>query len=191
MSVAMQMADLATDEIVALVLDGQVEHYEEIVRRYQPEVFRIVAKLLDDRHATEDIVQQVFVNAWVALRRYEPGRDFGRWIRTIARNAVREELRRRSRYAHRLRVYYESLSVRLVNDDNAEYHQERLEDALGHCLGRLAPGAANLIHQRYTDGDGIEEIAGRLRISAEAVRSRLCRIRAKLRQCIDKKVGQP
>jgi len=58
---------------------------------------------------------------WIVdLRRCEAGRDFGRRIRTIARNAVREELRRRSRYGHRLRVYYESLSVRLVNDDNAE-----------------------------------------------------------------------
>lgn len=190
MTAARKSRDLSLDELIALVRGGNVELYEEIVRRYQRQVAWIASSLLDDHHAVEDLVQQVFVNAYVALPQFERGRDFGRWIRTIARNAVREELRRRSRYGHRLRTYYETLTARMANDENASYHEEMLSGALRQCMEQLAPDAADLVRQRYTEGKDFDALAGQLGTSASAVRNRLCRVRAKLRECIERKLAQ-
>ena len=190
MTAARKSSVLSLDELIALVRGGDVELYEEIVRRYQQQVSWIVSSLLDDHHAAEDLVQQVFVNAYVALPQFERGRDFGRWIRTIARNAVREELRRRSRYGHRLKVYYQTLAARLTDDDNASSYEESLGEALRECLERLSPDAAELVRQRYREGKDFDDLAARLGTSANAIRNRLCRARAKLRQCIERKLAQ-
>ena len=48
------------------VLSGRIDAYADIIRRYQDEIWRIVAFALRDVATTEDLVQQVFepVTAW-------------------------------------------------------------------------------------------------------------------------------
>ena len=44
----------------------------------------MVTAMLLDTQKTEDFVQQAFVNAYRHVDRYEPGRDFGRWLTRAA-----------------------------------------------------------------------------------------------------------
>lgn len=185
----MRACDLTTDDLLALVLDGRTEAYEEIVRRYQRDVLRVVSLLLADRATTEDLVQQVFVNAYVALPRFELGRDFGPWLRTIARNAVREELRRRSRYGRRLKTYGEILAARLSDPASADLYERTMLDALKQCVQRLRARAAAVIRQRYTEGKSLDEIAAETGSTNSAVRSLLCRVRVKLRECVERRMA--
>lgn len=104
-----ESADLSTDEIIAAVRAGDPEAYRQIVVRYQGEVLKIVNAMLVNYSAREDIVQQVFVNAYHGLHQYEPGRGFGQWLKQIARNKVREELRKQYRYQGRLEAYAKAL----------------------------------------------------------------------------------
>jgi RNA polymerase sigma factor (sigma-70 family) len=60
---------------------------------------------LQDQSASEDLVQQTFVKAFMSLDNYQTGRDFGAWLRTIARNLLRNELRRRGREDKNLSRY--------------------------------------------------------------------------------------
>src|SRR5262245_26009853 len=85
------------DEQVARVQGGVRRAFVTIVNRHQREVWRIVARMLGDRRATENLVQQTFVNLYTGLGGYQPGNGLRHWLRTIARNAVRDELRRTSR----------------------------------------------------------------------------------------------
>ena len=110
-------------------------------RTHQDGVWRVVAWALRDAGATEDLVQQVFVNAYLKLDRFEAGRDLGAWLRGIARNLVREELRRRARENRRLEVYRQQFEARLSDDESAGRHEQALRDALEHCSQKLG-GAA-------------------------------------------------
>src|SRR6516164_2339442 len=58
------------DRIVAEVLAGDTQAFAEVVRLYQQDVWRIAAALLRDRDATENLVQQVFVDAYFHLDQY-------------------------------------------------------------------------------------------------------------------------
>src|SRR5688572_1855499 len=87
----------STDDLVRRVLAGETQTFVQIVRRYEREVWKIVALMLRDHTATENFVQQCFVNAYERLGQYEVGRDFGLWLKAIARNLVRNELRRHTR----------------------------------------------------------------------------------------------
>src|SRR5438477_9435842 len=97
--------DLDVDRVVERVLKGEVEAYGEIVRRFQRDVWKIAAVALQERDATADLVQEIFVEAYFHLGRYQLGRDFGAWVRGVARNHVREGLRSRSRESRLLQSY--------------------------------------------------------------------------------------
>jgi RNA polymerase sigma-70 factor (ECF subfamily) len=179
------------DRIVAEVLAGDTPAFAGLVRLYQQPVWRIAAALLCDRDATEALVQQVFVDAYFHLDQYAPGTDFGAWIRTIARNAVRKDLRTAVREDRRLATYRRRLAERLraeaagARDDSEEYVA-----ALRGCRQQLPPRDAELVRMRYENGLSFEEIATVQGQSPEAVQRMISRIRGRLRECIQNKLGQ-
>lgn len=178
--------DLATDDLIRLVRSGRKDYLEEIVGRYQRDVLRIVTATLYDRSQTEDLVQQVFVNAFVHLADFEIGRDFGAWLRTIARNAVREHLRKNARYDRRLKMYGEMVIGRWEDVEQADEFDESLHRALQDCLRRLPDKAAEAVRLRYHEGLDFAAIAARMDSSAGALRNLLSRVRVRLRECIER-----
>jgi RNA polymerase sigma-70 factor (ECF subfamily) len=178
--------DLTTDELVRLVRTGRTDYFEEIVGRYQRDVLRIVTATLYDRSQTEDLVQQVFVNAFLHLADFQEGRDFGAWLRTIARNAVREHLRKNARYERRLKAYGELLSHRWEDDDRALAFDESLRRALEECLQRLPDKAAQAVRLRYHEGLDFAAMAASMDSSSGALRNLLSRVRSRLRECIER-----
>ena len=81
---------MSLDSVIQAVRQGRVEAYAAVVRRHQEEIWQIAAYSLRDASETEELVQRVFVQAYTRLGSYELGRDFGAWLRAIARNLVRE-----------------------------------------------------------------------------------------------------
>jgi RNA polymerase sigma-70 factor (ECF subfamily) len=186
--VVTNLADLTTDELVSLVRSGDTQCFEEIIRRYQREVMGVISHLLYDRAKTEELVQQVFVKTYLGLPEFRLGSDFGPWIRTIARNTVRQELRSQSRYDRRLETYWQMLSSQLVDDRQAEVHRRQLQECLDQGLQGLPEREKMAIELRYHEGKTFEEIAGVLGITAAAARNLLCRVRAKLRESVLKEL---
>lgn len=180
---------LTTDEIVSRVLGGEIDLYEEIIRRFQQDVLRIASALLYHRSATEDVMQQVFLNVYVNLNRFQPGRDFGVWIRTIARNSVREELRKRIRYDRRLKAYGDALEAKLGDNRQADLAEE-LQEALGECMKQLEESAATAVRLRYVEGKAFSQIAAEVGSTSGAMRNLLMRVRSKLRACVQRRMRE-
>lgn len=178
------------DGVIARVLAGQTEAYAEIIRLFQKDVWKVVAAMLHGRQITEDFVQQVFINAYVHLDRFEPGRDFGVWIKSIARNVVRENLRARAREGARLKAYRDHLAARFQDDEGAERRERELADAQAKCRETLPEQASRILELRYERSLSFEEIAGALGRSIEAVRQQLWRLRLTLRECIERRMAQ-
>jgi len=179
--------DLSADALVERVRTGELAYFEQIIRRYQADVHKIVLAMMADRSATEDLAQQVFVNVYHALDQYDLGRGLGRWIRAIARNAVLEELRRRGRYRGRVGEYARWVEQRVSEADSA---QRGLHDRIAYlreCIERLDAGHAEAVRRRYLHQQGLSEIAEAIGRSTAAVRNLLSRVRVKLRECVEQK----
>lgn len=177
------------DRIVAEVLAGDTQAFAGLVRLYQEAVWRIAAALLRDRDATENLVQQVFVDAYFHLDQYAPDTDFGAWIRTVARNRLRKELRSAGREDRRLAGYRERLAERLRAEATGPH--DAADDyvaALRGCREALPPRDAALIRLRYEKGLSFDAIAQAQGQSAEAVQRMISRIRFRLRDCIRSKL---
>jgi RNA polymerase sigma-70 factor (ECF subfamily) len=177
------------DRIVAEVLAGDTQAFAGLVRMYQEVVWRIAAALLRDRDATENLVQQVFVDAYFHLDQYAPGTDFGAWIRTVARNRLRKELRTAGREDRRLATYRERLAERLraESTDNRDDSDEYVA-ALRGCRQLLPPRDAALVKMRYEKGLSFEAIAKLQNQTPEAVQRMISRIRFRLRDCVQTKL---
>jgi len=175
----------ATDaEVLKKVVAGDRQAYGEIVRRYQATVWGVVSSTLYHSLHCEDIVQQVFVKAYFAMESFDPRREFGPWIRTIARNEVLMSLRRNDREHKHLEAYRMHLMTHLAEEDadeSADVRKLRLQE----CIGRLAKPIASALRWRYELDLSYEEIGARMERSAEAVRVMMGRARTSLRKCIE------
>ena len=87
-----------TDEntIINRVIDGEIDCFEVLVRRYQKPVIGMINNLINDRHICEDIAQDVFFAAYKKLHGFDPARSsFSTWLFTIARNRSINVLRKK------------------------------------------------------------------------------------------------
>jgi RNA polymerase sigma-70 factor (ECF subfamily) len=184
------MDDLATDDLVERIRAGETALYAVLVRRHQQDARRVVGALLRDLRSTEDLVQQAFVNAYEHLDRFRKGADFAVWIKAIARNLARMELRTRSREGRRRDVYQELLERRWRDEDEARRREDATGDALRRCRQEVGGDAARALSMRYEQGRPFPEISSALGRSVEAVRQLLSRVRISLRDCIQKRLAQ-
>jgi len=137
----------------------------------------------------DDLAQDAFVIAYQELDSYDPDRDFGKWLRGIARNLVRNELRKQGRQR---RILHESLTRHLV--DLAENEEDQVDasqlSALRDCVEQLPRKSRELIHSRYHEGWDATVLADKFEMKAATVRQTLLRIRRQLYQCINQRVKE-
>jgi len=192
MSASAADAPEPSDALVAQVVAGDRATFGILVRRHQREVWGVASALLD-RAAAENLVQQCFVSAYEHLDQYQQGRDFGAWLKAIARNLVLKELRTASRENARMGRYRQHLLVlfaEVPHEDEREAEladrRERTRRALVGCREALGPAAARALALRYEQGLGLEEVAAAIDRTVVATRQLLFRTRLALRACIDK-----
>ncbi|HVK36063.1 MAG TPA: RNA polymerase sigma factor [Microlunatus sp.] len=77
--------------------DGDARAFEQLVRAYEGELFRLAYRMLADRGEAEDAVQETFVVVWRQLPTLVDPQAFRAWIYHIATRRCLNVLQRRSR----------------------------------------------------------------------------------------------
>jgi len=86
------------DELLARrAAAGQIDCFEELLRRHRDRVFRLCYRMAGNAEDAEDWAQICFVHAYQQLGRYDPTRPFAPWLAHVAANICINELRRRQR----------------------------------------------------------------------------------------------
>ena len=90
-------APIPTDtELILLVARNESWALAEIYNRYARLVFSLALRILNDRSAAEECVQEVFVKVWRRARDYRAERGkFSSWLTGITHHHAIDELRRR------------------------------------------------------------------------------------------------
>jgi len=91
------VADSPTDEeLVRSALAGHAGAFDRLVERHAARVFRIVRAQVEESVA-EDLVQDTFLRAFVALPKFEFGARFSTWLFRIMLNETGQYLRKKAR----------------------------------------------------------------------------------------------
>ena len=160
--------------LVDLVRNGYDAAFEEIVRRYRRPLDRFAAAIVGGR--SEDVTQDAFSKALLALRGTEAEIELRPWLYRIVRNTALNDLRDRGAVA-------EELSEALPGGRSAAAEVEAREE-IRELMDRLQalpePQRAALV-MRELEGLSHEEIAAALGVSGGAARQAIYRARAALR----------
>lgn len=79
---------------VERVLAGNIDAFENIVRRWQNPLINLAYRFCRDRGRAEDLAQEAFLRAYRALGQWRKDAAFSTWLFALATNLYRSELRR-------------------------------------------------------------------------------------------------
>ena len=181
-------------QLVRAAKAGSLEAFEQLVRRYDRNVFRIAQHITQNHEDAEDVVQDAFLKAFQNLANFQEQSKFYTWLVRIAVNEALMKLRRR-RTGRTVSLDQEietdeDTMPREVADwaPNPEqmYNQSELRDILQKTIQGLPAGFRTVFVLRDVEGLSTEETAEALDLSIPAVKSRLLRARLQLRDRLTK-----
>src|SRR5438105_7036966 len=176
--------------LVRAAKKGDDSAFEELVRRYDRNVFRIAQHITQNREDAEDVVQEAFLKAYGNLAKFQEQSKFYTWLVRIAVNEALMKLRRRKpertvSLDEEVKTEEDSLPREVADwspNPEQQYRQAELREILTRTIQALPPGFRTVSVPRDVEGLSTEETAEALDLSIPAVKSRLLRARLQLRE---------
>ena len=131
----------------------------------------------------DDLVQDVATVLWEKFDSFAPGTNFKAWAFAIARLEVLKRSDRRRRETRTLRLEpaaLEAIEQIEQGDDALAFQRDRLRA----CLGHLSASMREIFQLHYGQGLAYEDIAQRLGMKPASLRTRVCRARKWLEDCV-------
>lgn len=176
-------AEMADGELVRVTVAGDHHGYEVLTRRYQNRLFKSILRQVGCVVAAEEIVQDAFVRAFLALDSFQKKSNFYTWLYRIALNASRSDFRRnqKMRPLESIGKNFDQLTKdhQVLPSESIERDEERRY--VREAMQRLDESYRTILILREFEGFDYQAIADVLDIKVGTVRSRLSRARQQLR----------
>ncbi len=173
--------------LVAASLSGDPDAFNRLVELYQDYLFALTVRVVNDREAAADAVQEAFFNAYRNLHRFH-GDSFRSWITRIALNAATDILRVRKRRPADPYPEWEDESWQPPADESEGPERAAMirsrDRALAAALQRVTPDQRAAILLYDIEGYDYQEIAEMQGVSLGTVKSRIHRGRLALRDLL-------
>jgi RNA polymerase sigma-70 factor, ECF subfamily len=172
-------------ELLRRTLEGDNQSYSSLVRKYQSKVINMAFGFVRNRETADDLAQEIFIKAYVSLKKFQFKSGFGTWLYRIAVNHCKDYLRSQQKMKT---VPFDAAAEKSVikGDDSMERDQRRTEDQIEGLVQRgimaLPEKYKTMITLRDIQGLSYDEIAKILNLSAGTVDSRIHRARKMLRK---------
>jgi RNA polymerase sigma factor (sigma-70 family) len=165
------------DRLIAMARAGNPGAFEAIVDRYQGRLLGFCRQMLNSTEDAEDVLQEVFVNAYRAMLADEREINLRPWLYRIARNRCLNHLRKPTADAQ------ESMdmvpTVEAASTAEKVHNREEFRQLLAD-VGKLPETQRSALLLREMDAMSYEEIAQAMETSVPSVKSLLVRARISL-----------
>jgi RNA polymerase sigma-70 factor (ECF subfamily) len=166
-------------DLLTRALAGERAAFAALVRQHQRAVYSLALRMLSDRHAAEDLAQEVFLQLYRNLSAVRSEAHLGFWLRKVTVHRAIDRLRRSPRFES---AAPEELAAAESLTQPADPLLERRLRAL---VGELPAGARAVVLLRYQEDLDPVEIARTLGMPINTVKSHLRRSLAQLRERLD------
>ncbi|MHC4742874.1 MAG: RNA polymerase sigma factor [Planctomycetota bacterium] len=164
-------------KVLEKCLKGDSQAFEAIVAEYQDLVCAITFSGVADVQQSEELAHQTFVNAWKNLSQLKDLARFRPWLYTIARNNIRNFLRKKQQHTPT-----KAKAMEYTNDTAAD-DSGPLESAIKKEYEELVSNAIKEIPEQYREPlvlyyrrqKSVRQVALSLDLSEDVVRQRLRR----------------
>jgi len=194
LQVAVPGLPVPDEELVRRAQKGNLEAFEELVRRYERKVYNIAYRLLGNEDDATEALQDTFLRAFRFIPKFGFKSSFYTWLYRIATNVSLTRLRRRKKKSEIVSLdapVPESEDLKFDIPDTRQtpqeaFEQKRLREKLDKAVNQLPEEYRAVVVLRDLEGLSNEEVARILKLSVPAVKSRLHRGRLALRERLAK-----
>jgi len=164
---------------------GEEEAFREFHARYFDPLYRFLLGVCrGDAHAAQDALQSTLLRVARHARTFEREEIFWGWLKAVARNAARDQGRRRKRYWGLLEKFT------FARGSDQETDGEHWREVLGESLSEMPKVERELLEGKYIIGSSVAELAAQAGLTERAVESRLFRLRRELAARVLQKLRQ-
>lgn len=179
-------AAMRDDQLVAALQLGDTAALGALFERHRRVVYGFLRSRLLAAADAEDMCQEVFVRCLQAKGEFEGAHQVRPWLVGIARNVLREYVRRMQR---RKEVGWTLLCLEAdASHENGQPYEDVAEFLPG-CMEALGQNARDALEMHYRGRMRLAAIGERLRRSEGAIKLLMFRARQALKNCINLKSG--
>ena len=185
--------DVRTDEeLVRIVVGGDVECFEVLIIRYQSRVFGMARKYFRNESDAEDVVQGIFTKTFQKLSSYKGTAPFEHWFMRLSLNACYDALRRKRNRPDQtisdMLFDDESWQDRLSNipDASDRVGLEEARELVYTVLGQISDRARIVLTLQELEGRSIREITEITGWSESLVKVQAFRARKEMRASVER-----
>jgi len=162
-------------QVVAGCRRNEPRAQRELVLRTQDRVYRLLVRLVGVQEA-EDVAQQVYLQVFRQLHRFNGNSSFGTWLYRVSANEAMQHLRRKRR--HR----WTALNWEPEERKPDRSRQCETRELLDRALAQIEPELRSIFVLREVEGLSYEAIGAAVGIPMGTVASRLSRARHDLQE---------
>ena len=155
------------------VQDRSQEAFASLVQRYVGLVYSSALRQTRDPHQAEDVTQAVFISLARKAHQINANVVLSSWLLTAVRYQTLRD--RRSRFRRRYHEHRAGQMVKAMDEQMTQQEWEQIAPQLDAAIADLGQKSRDALLLRYFEGQSMAEVGGRLGISEEAARQRVCR----------------
>ena len=180
------------EELIGIVVGGDVDCFEELINRYQPRVFGMARKYFRNESDVEDVAQTIFTKTFQKLSSYKGTAPFEHLFMRLSINTCYDALRRkRNRPEHTISDTLfddESWQDRLgkIPEASDREEQEQARELVHTVLDQVSDRARIVLTLQELEGRTIKEIAEITGWSESLVKVQAFRSRKEMRASVER-----
>jgi RNA polymerase sigma-70 factor, ECF subfamily len=169
-----------------------------LMDRYGDAVYRFAFEMTRDEGLADEVRQQVFVEAFRDLERFEGRSAVRSWLFGIARHRALDASKARRRWWQRFKGDSGDESggggaddAELAPGPDRDLERSRIAAVLAGCLEKLAPAAREAVVLRYQLELSYDEVAAVTGDRVGTLQQRVARALPVLRKCVEARMSSP
>ncbi|MEH7123565.1 sigma-70 family RNA polymerase sigma factor [Bacillus sp. JJ1773] len=166
--------------LIERILSDDKQAYNELYERTIPDIYKTTRFLIEDKADVDDLVQEIYIQLFKSLKKYDTNRPFKSWYMGIVMKQIQSY--RRKRWMHvRIIKKAEALKQPAVLDFSNEVVNKLTNQELVELVTQLPYKLQQVIILRYLNDFSQDEVARILEIPLGTVKSRINAALNKLR----------
>lgn len=175
------------EDLVKASLDGDLNAFDEVVRRHQSMITRCLYRFCPYQADLEDLVQDTFVKAFRKLDSWQATAPFENWLRKIAFNTGYDYFRKNSRNPASISVNHSEESdyvLETLSEDKDQRRSYEMTEQAQKVLALLHSEERLLLTLQYLEELPLADIATQMGWGLSKTKVKSFRARKKLRKLL-------
>jgi RNA polymerase sigma-70 factor (ECF subfamily) len=164
---------MTESQLVARAQDGELPAFEELVTKYQREVYGLACRIVSDSEEAKDLTQQAFLQAFVHIKSFRQDAQFRTWLFRIAINQCYNYLKSRKKFGDPVDVN-DMILVATNESPESDLVSQEDRQRLYTALEKLPAKQRAVITLKVEQGLSYQEISQVLGGTAGAARVNYC-----------------